>query len=266
MNKALLNRVRQCLSDTMSLRKRNARDALLQGLGYSLLHNRRERELGSTDTLATQQMEELREKFGFTDPNGTPDYSAWRMKPLRSLRFSGSSVEERSSFVGDKMFGNSLSISVLQAFLGFTLQGDTDVPIDTTLLVVARLDAWIGTSVWCMEVAPRRGGPRIMEMKNKFRVILPVCLSQVSDMIYSVLLSSARDETSRIHSGWNVREENGHRLCTSMYQRSTDKRYVILATNGWFCEHITVRLGGVHDAFIAVSNTAGTNMVRAGSL
>lgn len=83
-DRGLLEKLRQRLSDVVGVRKKNARDNLFQGIGYSLLFSRKAK--CSTDVKKTDRDEKKTE--GLNKLFKEDDLSWWKMTCLSFLQYS----------------------------------------------------------------------------------------------------------------------------------------------------------------------------------
>ena len=92
----LQNRIKQTLSDRIGGSKRNARDKLLQSLGYSYLLSTRSKPSNEMEERKKEkQRQEFHDKFAVKQGNGY-DFSIWRRGDTRELAFSEYNVGEES--------------------------------------------------------------------------------------------------------------------------------------------------------------------------
>lgn len=215
-DKGLCDLVRHTISDTVTSRKKNARDTLFQRLGYTWLPSRQRAPVTPSDKDALKkQIREVREKFQM---NGSTcmDYSAWRTRSLGELRYSESDVVETSTFVRDTLFANSVAEMVLRSFMGYdvhTHDGTTPV-VDTSIIVLCRLDAWIATTVECLQEERGRGGARIAQFKVSFCAHLPRSTSSILRCVGEKAQAVHADELTAVAHSGSLKDANHTRVAT----------------------------------------------------
>ena len=244
---------RLTLNDRLSNKKRLVRDKFFGLLGYNLIAVRNVDKISHHDkTLRDGQIKELQEKL-LHSVSGTVDTSYWRTASLNDLKYSDASIDSfEKDLSKDVFFRNAIGPQILQAFLGYNPRKGSRA-VDTTILFLARLDAWIMTCVKMLDKKTGRGGQRQRMFQEAFSEYLDISITSVLLDIRETVRSNAEDEMNRnesecgnpksvpIHSSWRK---------ATVVKKMPDRNQLYLSVlPEWFNKNISSMLGNVCDAF-----------------
>ena len=194
-------KMKQCLSDACSARKRAARDIFFSSYGYQRLQSRYSPVGSDSSRSKEEEIQCISSKVPYVNDNSkTPLFDFWRSSPQQSLLFGtqGSSPclpnrqlsdtpghdtgrndedaednEERLS-----LFSSSHSVFVFQQFLGFD-PTTTSPHTSTSIMVLARLDAWLNTVIQLLGSQDGRGGKLQKKYSDMFGTFLQDSTAQL---------------------------------------------------------------------------------------
>ena len=277
-SKELKVKVTQKLSDVMSARKRNARDRLFGSLGYTKLMSRctmltTRAEMDERE----DQKREASEKLLKRESNGDLDMGRWRTAPFSELRYSKGLVPDSFEMEvnGDAWFNNRVAVNVLDIFRGYSIRPEQVMDIETSILTLARLDAWLVTTVECLDEPKGKGGARQKEFTRRYSQYVGVAFQQLVGMVVYCMSclqgSQAREETDVVESEQRTSAQSRHvfasrtvtREAVEVWQSGEGSGIVhvvddvnrcsslVLVSEDWIQSHITSNLGAVMDCVIA---------------
>ena len=229
--------MKKSLSESVTSRKRLARDHFLQLLGWEDLTSRKlSLLLKSEGTLndVQRQISDFQCKVKKLDANGSRDYALWRTANLEDISASsgaqGKVVDD--VFTGDVFFADSARVTVFRKFLGYNpnARGTTH----GSIMPLARLDAWIATVVDLLDKQVKRGGRRQRLFQSTFAQHLIQCTKSILKVVGQTVRLAADRPTV---------------LITDV---PTMKRFEVVHPE-WFNENISKELGLVMDCFIGES-------------
>jgi len=241
---AMKSKLKQVLSDTSSGRKRAARDSFFVSYGYHRLHSRHSSNAADETRLRDEEMELVKSKVvKSSDQGNITNFSFWRTQPEATLSKDGAGTvgtsaedlpftgtlsapvnEEENPHQdeeGDEnlcMFASNKSIGVYHLFVGFRPKMAGEL-YETSILSLARLDAWINVVIETLDPAQGRGGKR-QKLEDRKRAVL--------DM---------------------------EREATVVVQTTSPSEWFVAVKCSWFKQYVTEEMGDVHDCYIGkISN------------
>ena len=261
-NGPLKMKLKQSLSDACSTRKRSARDHLLLSLNYKRLVSRyqtADQDDASARTIDIQVLKErLRKKISDADEY---DFGWWRTAPKTEVQRKPSvgpelvvctNSEESGNIV---LFRDQEVISTMHNFLGYVpCQGE--VVIETSIVSLARLDAWINCVVELMTDNDKRGGQRQQVYGDAFHSMLGKATKQLLGTLYSYVQEWNEWELESPIEGQllETRKEKVFgisREATIIVHCPSSNEFFIAIQSDWFEKYVTKELGVVHDCYIA---------------
>jgi hypothetical protein len=180
----------------------------------------------------------------------------------------GVDMEDPGEF--HRLFRNEMSRTVWKTFkraiqekkaeLGSEVDGEDDM--ECSILLLARLDAWIMTVIHCMGYERNRGGQRQRMFMEVFEKVLPIATAQLTKGIYEFVddwepgdlvvpeLQSSIDGGCGTEAMLGEIFSKTYKACVPVYVPSLRKTYIAVKTE-WFKEFIGTELGEVKDCYIA---------------
>lgn len=150
--KTLCSRLRHCLSDELSNRKRKAKDLLFTSLGYRCLQSRFLPRSEIDKETRMHHVEEAIEKLLSRADNVDLNFGYWRTANVSKLKAT-ESASDISFFNQDasenlQLFQHDIAVQVLHEFIGFSVpslpRSENRVKgVEGTIISLARLDAYI---------------------------------------------------------------------------------------------------------------------------
>jgi hypothetical protein len=144
--------------------------------------------------------------------------------------------------------------------------GKVDVLEDceTSILLLARVDAWIMTNIECTRCEGGRGGGRQRKFLENFERMLPIAVYQLTRELYKYVeeweasdLENPEVETGPVGIEEDVLEERKrvvfcktYNACVAIEVPTVNKTYLALKAD-WFKKYVGEELGIVHDCYIA---------------
>lgn len=270
-DRCLRQRMKQTLSDVIGVRKRAAREKLFSLLGYDLIARRvRPGEGTELEVELKKQLEEARRKLMGNEGEKSQILCAWRMSAIDDLTYSGFQVARRlREFGGEDMyFKNGAAVEVLAEFMGYEVvpggEGNTEY-VDGTVMHLARLDAWIGCVLTALDTNVGRGGKRQLLFSKLFGEYLPLALENIIGVAWERVRDRHHEELE--NEGFD--EGDPRRIAGNENRKATvalwipSKREIYLAVRDeYFVEHLTKRLGGVLDCYVAACRPEDVWMKR----
>ncbi|KAI0557852.1 hypothetical protein FGB62_257g02 [Gracilaria domingensis] len=207
--------MRLTICDVLGVRKRNAREKLFFLLGYDLIWKRAKNTTENTEELK-KQVEEAQTKLA----------------PLTEMMYSehSASSQDLADDEQDALFGNSVAFQVLQEFRGYDVEEEYGTQADGTILLLARLDAWVYSVVKLLVTGSRRGRQRQREFSKAFGEILPACMEQLIHTAYNIVEERQSVEFTnygRVHDECSVVENNDVREVTVGMRMPSSGKFVL---------------------------------------
>ena len=246
----MLGRVRRFTNDRVSNRKRLFKERFFELLGYDLISVRNiERMSPSEKQNRDEQIKELQEKL-----LGKDDTSLWRMAPFKDLKYSASELpSDESQFSSDTLFQNVIGPQLLRSFFGFD-PNHCPGTLDSTILYLARLDAWIYTSIKLLNHRAKKGGDTQKIFQDTFAVFLKKAVLSIIQQIREVVSFSTQEELDKKETETGTSEnaaiESTWRESTIVRVMPGKEQFYLCVNPVWFKDHISRRLGNVRDAYI----------------
>ena len=262
-DRGLRSRARQMLSDCVGGRKRNARDKLLQFLGYSGLVSRspKPRTTEEMEEKKRQKEEVVEKLLSIQTTVGIPDdLSRWRMTDIQSLAYSKwqvpfSLTEKRT---GDHLFRHPFAVDVLHDFRGYAIR-DGDREMESTIMLLARLDAWVATVVFCFDETVGQGGKRQRQFQQIYSKLLPVAVKQLLNHIYGIVQSQVSNELVLVMNEEEGSDRFGNeiRRATTILSTGKPNKFYLAVDQKWFSDFVSSAMGSILDCFIAQTSDDG---------
>jgi len=282
-NNALKTKLKQSLSDHSSSRKRTARDCFLAAHGYNRLHSRV--HCSGQEELArkAEEIEVIKSKVvtSDTDPS-VIDMGMWRTRTSAYLSMSrpplvGSSASHHSEVPSATvsaplayeeggehddetlpLFADNHAVGTYHLFVGFRPKDDDDV-CTTSIISLARLDAWINTVIEHLDSSEGRGGKRQKLYSDSFGKMLELATSQLVGTVRRFVEKWEPEELSLpTLDSYEERKKavlEMEREATVVMESSIPIEWYISVKSSWFEKYVTDKMGHVHDCFIAkISN------------
>lgn len=142
--------------------------------------------------------------------------------------------------------------------------GEKEIP-ESTILQLARLDAWIMTVLKCMVVTEIRGGQSQKIYMDTFQEFLPIAMGQLSEALYDWvdewepedLTAPTEADTMSMTDDIITSVERKERVFIKVYQACTPvyvpsgRRSYLAIRNEWFTKYVGDELGKIYDCYIA---------------
>ena len=262
-DRGLRSRARQMLSDCVGGRKRNARGKLLQFLGYSGLVSRspKPRTVEEMEERNRQKEEVVEKLLSIQTTMGIPDdLSWWRMMDIQSLAYSKwqvpfSLTEKRT---GDQLFRHPFAVDVLHDFRGYAIR-DGEREMESSIMLLARLDAWVATVVFCFDDTVGQGGKRQRQFQQIYSKLLPVAVKQLLNHVYGIVQSQVSNELvlAMNQEDGSDRFGNESRRATTVLSTGKPNKYYLAVDQKRFSDFVSSAMGSILDCFIAQTSDDG---------
>lgn len=165
---------------------------------------------------------------------------------------------------GDSLFKNKVAVQVLREFQGFpprsVTSGSSDgagLFVDSTIMVLARLDAWVGTVVSCMRQPEGRGGQRQRIFHSMFSKYLPLATVQLLRYVRTIVeLRHPKELEYRLLGGDGDEDEdddpfgNKMRTATDVVRVPSESAFYLAVREHWFTENVSEELGAILDCYV----------------
>ena len=252
----LKKKFRYAVSDRLSNKKRLVRDKFVGLLGYDLISVRSVENLSSSAMLRRdKQIKELQTKL-LGNSSDAIDTAYWRTASFEDLKFSETTIEcDDLDFTKDVFFQNGIGPQVFRDFLGFDPRRDLE-GTDGSILTLARLDAWLMTSIKLLHEKTSKGGHRQRLFQDAFNTFLDKSIVSVLSDIRETLVSCAEEELTRgaCESGILGEEINDdaqvpRRKATLVREMPGRGHYYLCIRPEWFSQELTPLLGNIRDAY-----------------
>ena len=237
-NKKLRSRMNQLMSDSVTTRKRNARDKLFFQLGYTLLISRKgsggnEEEKAERNLQRTEALKKLVKQGA----DGKIDFGSWRTTQAQDLLWSKYSTvwKENEDFKPDFLFKHSIAVDVYHELLGYN-PFEEEETVHGSILSLARLDAWIVSVIKCLVNNRAKGNEKQKMYIRMFNKFLPQALSQILSSVSNI---TGVDENVTFAELKNDTDGND---CHSTYT---------IVQHDWFNDNVSDKLGTILDCIIA---------------
>lgn len=254
-DKALVNRVTQKLAGSVQTRKSATRNKFMSLLGYTMLVKRTKSSVLSSaekDEYNKQCTEAIKKLTELTE-HRTERLSWWRTTEKKNICYSDYDCSVSGDIMeGDVIFRNGIGRQVLYEFLGHD-QFRKDKLCEGTILLIARLDAYVNT--FCklipVEVEKRTGNQKLYS--ECFSNLLPRCLEEILQTVRNLVdVNICRELTMSCGGAFeeNDRFQNDLRDATVVVQFPSVSRYYVVVKDSWFSENITNEIGYVIDCVV----------------
>lgn len=283
-NQVMISRLKQLISDCISNRKRQSRDALFCSLEYfSLCHigvsRQRKAHFDKKEEISRCKRHLIRK-----NTQGIIDFGWWRSARIEQIHVMASGKEsgkitaveasledERSvdnpydepepvegieGMYGTNILGllkNEISTSILHTFMGYNPTEDPEHKTETTIMILPRLDAWLVTVIEMLMECETRGGARQKKYTGRFMDNIRVATDQLVGNIREFVTFWAPEELEIPTCGVGEQKDailSIDRKATRIVHSRMLNRIYIAVREDWFCEYITPILGKVKDCYI----------------
>jgi len=154
-------------------------------------------------------------------------------------------------------------------------EGEKETP-ESTILQLARLDAWVMTVLKCMVAEETRGGHRQREYIDTFKELLPIAMGQLSGELYDwveawepedLTTTTAEDVDGGLSVGERKKEvfNKEYQACVPVYVPETGLTYLAIQEE-WFRKYVGEELGKIYDCYIAVFSDDYNQLKKLGSV
>ena len=182
------------------------------------------------------------------------------MLPYYQLKFSQADLPPEPAepeYAPDVLFQNSIGPQLVRSLFGFN-PNHCPGTLDSSILYLARLDAWIYTSVKLLNHQARKGGETQKIFQETFAsVVVKAVLSLIRE-IRTVVSCNLQEELVRKETDTgradDPSQERSWRFATSVRKMPRKNMYYLNVRPLWFHDNITSRLGNVRDAYIGWCN------------
>ena len=262
-NNTLLMKMKQSLSDACSTRKRQARDHLFIVLKYNRLVSRF--QISDSSEIAAKILEietakgKLRKKVPGTE---SYDFGWWRTATrmeLERLHENPSTTNNANDDQQEKdqllLFRDQDILKTYHLFLGYVPNSCGSI-VETSIVSLARLDAWINCVVELLIPHEKRGGHRQRLYGDAFFSMLRLSLMQLLGTFYAYVRkwNDWELESPVVGEDTETRKKNFlemNREATLIVKCPKSQRYFLTIQDEWFLKYISKDLGHVHDCYIA---------------
>lgn len=263
-NAFLLTKMRQSLSDCASNRKRMARDDFFVSMGYTRLASRfptlteeDHRCRGVEVDLAKERVLANVRGRGLLQLVTDIDCGWWRTGPVRDIHRSPLQTvwEDNHSESSLVLFRDKRAVQTYHTFLGYA-PNRTGMVVETSILNLARLDAWVCTVVTLVSVREERGGRRQKLYSDTFHNMLMTSASQLVGTLRAYVEYWHPEELQIPPEADSL--ETREKAVLEMVREATlvvksieMGTYFIALNNAWFQTYVTTVMGDVHDCILA---------------
>ena len=143
--------------------------------------------------------------------------------------------------------------------------GDGTV-VESSILYLARFDAWIPTVAKCLSIPDGRGGQRQGIFSKYYHSFLTFAVQQILGKVCDVVREMYPDE---LKLDWNcdipvLSTESETRVATVVVKIPSTKKLYIAARSDWFSKNVSAILGEVLDCYIAEAPVGGGDLTEMG--
>ena len=175
---------------------------------------------------------------------------------FNQLKFSGANYSPEPSepeYAPDVLFQNSIGFQLFRSLFGFN-PNHCPGTLDSSILYLARLDAWIYTSVKLLNHQSKKGGETQKIFQETFAsVVVKAVLSLIRE-IRTVVSCNLQEEIVRNETDTDRADdsslERSWRFATSVRKMPKKNMLYLNVRPLWFHDNIASRLGNVRDAYI----------------
>ena len=133
---------------------------------------------------------------------------------------------------------------------------------ESSILQLARMDAWIMTVLECMMANEKRGGSRQKLYMETYQKFLPIALGQLSEALYNWVQEWEPSDLAKPYSVFDIdivsstdqgKEQvfsKAYEACIPVYVPTTKCAYLAIR-HDWFTKYVGDELGKVYDCYIA---------------
>ena len=278
----LLSRFRQCLSDNISLRKKDSKDELFRLLHFTKLTSTPDRFQNISNTSKSYQVKTAKLKLLKITSSGVIDYSWWRKAGKEELQIpctdaslvADSHSEEEPIWdvplplegnnhqCGKSLMGvlcNTVSLPVYHIFLGYNPKDETNACVSNTFLSISRLDAWIATVVQLLVEKESRGGGRQKiyndTFMNHYNASVQQFIGETRKFVQYWAPHELELPTAELPTASTVQMKEAflsmeRDVTVIVHSRKYETTYISVK-HSWFSQFITPLLGEIHDCYIA---------------
>ena len=145
--------------------------------------------------------------------------------------------------------------------------------VDCSIVLLARVDAWIMTVLDCLSTDGKRGGGRQKEYLAKFEKYVKVAMEQITQSLYEYVKEwephdfELTEEMEEMESGSGITEGHLEAIERKKYNATQpvfdtygEKIYLAISKE-WFMEYVGSELGEVVDAYVAEYSTVEKKIV-----
>ena len=283
-NSAMRTKLRQCVSDASSYRKRAARDTFFTAHGYHRLHSRYSANPSDQAALKAVVVDTVKSKVVHASTHdGVTNMSFWRTQPdtailMPHLQEAGPSnpsqgVDEmatESAPLGDvhrdgggdeeddecfPLFVNKDALFNYHQFIGYRPKVQME-SYATSIITLARLDAWIVTVIDLLDSSEGRCGKKQKLNCDMFGKSLVTATSQLIGAIGNFVQNWEPQELE-VPDQCTTAEERKQKIlvmereATTVICSESPQEWYVAVKSSWFKKYVTDEMGDVHDCYIA---------------
>lgn len=239
------------LSETASLKKLNLRCKYFELLGYNHIRKaaKDKNESDSSKDARLEEQKHARDNLFMLNPNRIPIFSRWRLLHDEDIKF-GNIAEECERVPSNDIFFKSYAAK--QAFDRF-LDADTeDGENESSILMLARADAWITVSLEMFEEKETRGGRRNSRFRALFKQYVPLALEAILETCRKKVAERYEEEVKSVRMGMDTTAQfgNDQRNATIVFKMPSSGMLYLAVRSTYFSNEISNMLGNVKDCYI----------------
>lgn len=239
------------LSETASLKKLNLKCKYFELLGYRHI-NRAAKEKNESAQSQQERLHEqkhAKENIFKLDRNGIPIFSRWRLLSDEEIRWAEVENDNAGLPLNDKLFKND---AAKQAFLRFLDAEHEDGCSDSSILMLARADAWITVCLEMLEENETRGGKRNNRFRSLFKRYIPLAMEAILLACRNEVLKNYAMEARLSMGRGRSRSSfgNDQRRATIVFRMPSSGLLYLAVRSGYFANDISTVLGNVKDCYI----------------
>ena len=186
------------------------------------------------------------------------DYTWCRSANFKQLRFDDQ-VEEDSNFQCDTLFHNSDPGMAFNAFRFYEFGSDL-APRESTILLLARADAFFTSNLTYSDKLLNRGGNRFERYGDDYQKMLLEAIQSLMSLSFDILRRAHPEELLVHPVSDSVTSSNKFlipRKGSCIFLMPSTGNLVLAILPSFFSKHISQRLGDVMDCFVGTTSHNG---------
>lgn len=220
------------------------------------------------DNETTEMVNEIITKLYRKEENGTPNTMRWRTAKYNEICAESSKKgEDNTETNNDRLFYNEPARKAYITFRGY----DVEKNQDTTILILARLDAWMTAVIEDLERKKsgcKKGGTETIILKKRFEYLLPIAVENIiKDVIGHVQHNLSDDLEQRekfmselsIENGTTLESQLGNkdRIYTVCCRYPRNGLFYVLIRYDVILKYVCNWIGLVRDLYVGYSEKTG---------